>query len=218
MGTRSFALLALAFAAQACGRAAPEAVPASPIAAPPAAPPAASAPAGKTPMTGSLPGDRVPGFRATVRRAEGGGVVEERLDSLATKGTTLYVVVSTQCPYCNKYADAMKRVEAAYMPRGVDVVLVYPVRAEPDAEKIAWHAKMGFRGGQVLDADAAVAKLLETDKTPTAYVVDAKGVLLYRGAVEEEKAGGAPTPCLAEALDAVLAGKPVAVPSTEPAG
>jgi hypothetical protein len=214
MNTRIFACLALAIAAASCGQADPF-PPARPVA---GAQRPTAIPAGKTPMTGSLPGDRVPGFQATVRRTEGGGAREERIDSLATKGTTLYIVTSTRCPYCNKFADAMKRVEAAYMPRGVDVVHVYPVRAEPAEEKIAWHAKMAFRGGQVLDSDASVARLLEAAKTPTAYVVDAKGVIVYRGAIEEESAGGAPTPCLAQALDALLAGQPVAVPSTEPAG
>ncbi len=230
MTTRAIVSLLLGVAAAGCAQVAPPPpAPQRTVAAPPVEPPQAEVPPAKAPpaevppakllLTGSQPGDLIPGFRATVRRAEGGGVREEPIDSLATKGATLYIVNSTRCPYCAKYADAIKGVEAAYMPRGVDVVHVYPVREEPAEEKIAWHAKKGFRGGQVLDSDAAVAKLLEADKTPTAYLVDAKGVIAYRGAVESSGPdGGAPARYLADALESVLAGKPVAVPATDPEG
>jgi len=113
----------------------------------------------------------------------------------------------------------MKAVEAAYIPKGVDVVHVYPNRREPDADKVAWHAKMGFRGGQVLDDDAAIAKELVVDKTPTVFVTDARGVILYRGAIDSSTTDpkGA-KPWLADALEAVLAGRPVPVTTTEPEG
>jgi hypothetical protein len=207
------AALAAGLALPACARTGTEATPGTP-----ATPGTAAVPA-RTPMVGSLPGDLVPAFRATVRRAEGGTVREEPLDSRATPGATVYIVTSTRCPYCNADVDRMKGIEAAYMPKGVDVIHVYPNRAEPAAEKTAWHAEKGFRGGQVLDADASIARLLDANKTPTAYLVDGSGVIVYRGALAESgSGGGAPIPWLAEAIDQHLAGKPVAVPSTEPEG
>ncbi len=177
----------------------------------------AAAPAGL--MSGALPGDRVPSFRATVRRAGGDAAREEPFDSLATRSATVYIVNSTQCPYCRDYVGRMRRIEDAYMPRGVDVVHVFPNRAEPAAEKVRWHAQQGFRGGQILDGDASIARLLEADKTPTVVLVDARGVIVYRGAIDDAPEGGrVGATYLADAIEAHLAGKPVAVSSTEPAG
>lgn len=187
--------------------------------APAANAPAVNAPAAPVPalMTGTLPGDRLPTFTAKVRRT--GSPAEEGFDLAAAKGTTVLVVMSTQCPYCAEAVEPLKRVEGTFRSRGVEFVYLYPMKAEPEAEKVAWHAEKGFQAGQVIDADAAVAKLLKADKTPTAYVVDAKGVLRYRGAVVERPPGGGPgVHPLADALDEVLAGKAVSVPAAEPAG
>jgi len=169
------------------------------------------------PMTGSLPGDRIPAFRATVHRPAAG--LEEPFDSHATKGATLYIVNSTTCPFCEDYAERMREIEQRFMPRGIDVVHVYPNRAETPDEKLAWHAGKRFLGGQILDADAAIAHLLDADRTPIVYVALGDGMLVYRGAIDDAPSGGiVEHPYLADALEAVLAGRPVAVESTEPYG
>ena len=171
------------------------------------------------PETGSMPGRAIPEFRATVSRKAGDAWSSGPIDSRKAKGATLWIMNSTTCGYCSGYADRMKAIESAYMPRGVDVVHVYPVKAETDLEKVEYHAKHGFRGGQILDADSNIARSLVVDKTPTVFVTDARGVLLYRGAIDSSSADPAGAkPYLAEALDAVLAGKPVPVAETEPEG
>jgi len=170
---------------------------------------------------GTHPGFRVPAFQATVRRPSPQGVAEQPFDSRATKSATLYVVNSTTCPYCAMYVDRMKALETKYMPLGVDVVHVYPNRAEPAAEKTAWHAKQAFLGGQILDSDAAIARALEADRTPTVYLVTDKGVIVYRGAIDETaqpREGVAPKPWTAAAIEAHLAGRPIAESETEPEG
>jgi len=171
------------------------------------------------PMVGALPGDRIPQFTATVRRPSTDSVKEEPLDSHGASATTLYIVNSTTCPACDNYLDRMKELETVYMPRGVDVIHVYPNRSESDAEKVSWHAEQGFVGGQILDTDAAVAKALEADRTPTVCVIGADGIVVYRGAIDDSPLGGGiVTPFLAYALDAHLAGREVEVSATEPSG
>lgn len=168
------------------------------------------------PIPGSLPGDAVRAFEAPVRRS---GPVSERFDSRTAKRTVVYVINSTTCSFCHDYIARLKDIEAKYMPRGVDVIHVYPNRSESDADKVAWHAKQGFRGGQILDAQATVAKLLEAEKTPTVYVVDRKGLIVYRGGVDDSPSGEAVTiHPLADALDAILSGKSVEVSSFEAPG
>ncbi len=178
---------------------------------------ASTRPAAPAPMTGSLPGDRIPSFQATVHRPSAG--LEEPFDSHATKGATLYIVNSTTCPFCEDYAERMREIEQRFMPRGIDVVHVYPNRAEPAEEKRTWHAAQRFLGGQILDTEAAIAHLLAADRTPMVYVARADGILAYRGAIDDAPSGGlVQSPYLADALEAILAGRPVTVESTDPYG
>jgi len=212
---RRWLAVPLALALAACTADPQERPAAKPV---PTAPvPAASAPTAPTPTapTGTLPGDRLPEFTAKVRRAG----AEEAFDLAARKGTTVLVVMSTTCPYCAEAADPLKRVESTFQSRGVEFVYLYPMSGETPEEKAAWHAAKGFQAGLVVDAGAVVSKLLRADKTPTAYVVDGKGTLIYRGAVIEAAEGGGPVAHrLADALDEHLAGKKISVPSAEPAG
>jgi len=198
----------------------PSSVPApKPSPAPTEPPKAAAEPAGLG--DGAHPGFRVPPFIATVLRPSKAGVTEQPFDSRATKTATLYVVNSTTCPYCALYVDRMKALETKFMPLGVDVVHVYPNRKESAAEKTAWHAKQAFRGGQILDADAGIARALEADRTPTVYLVSGKGLIVYRGAIDESahvEEGVAPQPWAAAAIEAQLAGRPIAECETEPEG
>lgn len=194
----------------------------APVSGPPAtsaAAPATSAVAAPLPPMGAMPGRTMPGFRIAVRRPGAADGKTDSVDSRGGKGTTLWIVNSTSCGYCNSYAERMKAIETAYMPKGVDVVHVYPVRAETNEEKVAYHESRGFRGGQVLDSDSSIARGLVVDKTPTVFVTDARGVILYRGAIDsstDDPAGA--KKYLVEALDAVLAGKPVPTEQTEPEG
>ena len=170
---------------------------------------------------GAYPGFHVPAFKATVRRPSSSGVTEQPFDSRATAKPTLYVINSSRCPTCVQYAGREKALEAKYMPLGVDVVHVYPNRKEPADEKAAWHAKQGFLGGQIVDADASIARSLEVERTPTVYLVSATGVIVYRGGIDGnafEKPGEPFEPWAADAIEAHLAGRPIADDTTEPSG
>jgi hypothetical protein len=115
----------------------------------------------------------------------------------------------------------MKALEKKYTALGVDVVHVYPNRKEPADEKKSWHAKQGFLGGMIVDADASIARSLAAERTPTVYLVSAKGVIVYRGAIDDEafkRSEETTVPWAADAIDAHLAGRPVEVSRTEPAG
>jgi peroxiredoxin len=241
-----FALTTLALAGllAGCGAepekaAAPKKAPATPtVPALPATPPAPAAPA--TPATPTVPvapespapapaaatnevpegsevGQRIADYRNTVRRPGADAPVE--FGTLTQKGLTVYIVNSTTCPYCTQYVDRMKEIEKTYMAKGVDVVHVYPVREQTEADKIAHHKKQGFQGGLVVDCDAEFAKALDIEKTPTAILTDAKGVILYRGRIDDNaKADRVKARELADAIDLTLAGKPVEVTTTEPFG
>jgi len=74
-----------------------------------------------------------------------------------------------------------------------------------------------------LDETGKVGKTYGAKVTPDMYVIDAKGVLVYHGAIDDKKStnpgdiAGAKN-YVAAALDEVLAGKPVSTPKTDPYG
>ena len=154
-----------------------------------------------------------------MRRPDAVSAKVEQFDTNAQTKPTLYIMNSTTCPYCTAYIDRMKAIETTYMAKGVDVVHVYPMQAQSAAEKIAHHAKEGFKGGLIDDSASEFAKALDIDKTPTAILTDAKGTIVYRGRIDDNaKADRVKVRELADAIDLTLAGKAVEVSTTEPFG
>jgi len=73
------------------------------------------------------------------------------------------------------------------------------------------------------DPDGNLGQLYGAKCTPHVFVIDAKGSLAYKGAADDHATADADEvkqskSYVAAALDAVLAGKPVAVPLTKPYG
>jgi len=75
----------------------------------------------------------------------------------------------------------------------------------------------------LLDESGEVGKTYGAKVTPEMYVIDANGVLVYHGAIDDKKStnpgdiAGAKN-YVAAALDEVLAGKPVSTPKTDAYG
>lgn len=135
------------------------------------------------------------------------------------------------CPFSRKHYDSknMQGLQKEYVGRGVVWLSVISSakgkQGNFPAEKI--NAMDQERGGAasaiLLDSDGTVGKLYGAKTTPHMFVVDAKGVLVYAGAIDDNPsaspsdAAGARN-YVREALDAVLAGKPVATSYTKPYG
>ena len=165
---------------------------------------------------GTSPGKLVPKFTAT--GTTGGAAAS--LDSQAPGAVTVYCVGSTTCPYTNKYAAKLQSIESAYAGQAVTFVWLYPNRQESDAEKTAWHAEQKLGGLFVLDKDAAITKSLAAERTPEMVVTAADGTIAYRGAIDDGNGDPkrANVEYLRAAIDSTLAGQPVEVTETTPAG
>jgi peroxiredoxin len=141
-------------------------------------------------------------------------------DLLAKSKAVAVIFVATKCPISNAYNDRMAALGREYAGKGIAVVGINSNKTEPAAE-VAEHAKAhGFTFPVVKDDANKVADAYGAEKTPEVYVIAPTGGLLYHGRIDESRddAKNVRSPDLRNALEAILAGKPVPVPETKAFG
>jgi hypothetical protein len=139
--------------------------------------------------------------------------------------------VATDCPVSNAYAPEMQRVCREYSSRGVSCALVYEdvdTSAAPQTldDQVRRHLREYRHDGvpAVVDRHRSVASVAKASITPQAVVVDRAGSIRYSGRIDNFYAAlGRPRQRVTEhdlrdALDAVLAGRPVPRPRTDAVG
>jgi len=134
------------------------------------------------------------------------------------------------CPFVKKQYDpkAMQTLQKKYAEKKV-VWLSICSSAEgkqgylsPEDWKKAMAANGAAPTAMLLDADGTVGHLYDARTTPDMRVIDPKGNLVYKGAIDDNPSAQADplksTNYVAQVLDAVLAGKPAPVAETKPYG
>jgi thiol-disulfide isomerase/thioredoxin len=135
------------------------------------------------------------------------------------------VFVATDCPVSNSYAPEIQRVCKAYADKGVSCALAYE-DVKVDAGAVRAHLDAyGYRGiPAAIDNDRALADRTRASITPEAVVIDGSGRIRYQGRIDNLYTSLGKTRQvvtehdLTNALDAVLAGRPVARAKTEAIG
>lgn len=140
--------------------------------------------------------------------------VDGKNHSLASlKGTngTVLIFISTQCPVSNAYNDRMQKLAQDYKERGVNVIGIN-ANASESADDIKAHAAAHNLTFMILkDKGNKVADELGATNTPEAFLLDAGGKLVYRGRIDNSRNGQTISANdLRDAIDATIAGKPVA--------
>jgi peroxiredoxin len=172
--------------------------------------------AGEACAAGPLIGAPAPDFQRTTLDGKSFSLSE------AARSRTAVVVmfIATQCPYSNAYNDRMRDMAIAYEKQGILFVGINSNKSEP-ADDVAAHArKHGFTFPLMKDPGNKVADLYAAGHTPEIFVVDRGGMLRYHGRIDEnyENPSRVASPDLKDALDAMLAGKPVAKAETKAFG
>jgi len=136
----------------------------------------------------------------------------------------VFVFVSVECPVSNRYAPDVRRLHDQFKTQGVDTVLVYPNPADT-ANKIREHLKaFAYPVRALRDPSHELVKVTGAKVTPEAAVYNARGMLTYRGRIDDRYVRiGVERPAatrhdLADAIVATLAGKPIAPPRTDAVG
>jgi peroxiredoxin len=79
-------------------------------------------------------------------------------------------------------------------------------------------AEWGMKHPVLIDESGEVGRLYGAKTTPNMYVIDAKGILVYRGAIDNQEKGDKAINYVDAALADIKAGKPVATKETKPYG
>lgn len=161
--------------------------------------------AGDTGAAAFTLGSVVPDF--TLPDADG---KDRTLASLKGKSATVLIFIATRCPVSNGYNERMKTLASDYASRGVNVVGINANSTEPIEEVKQHAADKGFTFPVLKDRSNQIADRFDAQVTPEAYLLDASGKLVYHGAIDNSRSGDSITSnYLRDAIDAVLAGKPV---------
>ena len=138
----------------------------------------------------------------------------------------LSVVVFTcnQCPYAKAFEPRLIEIAKQYQSKGV---AFYAIDSNDDSQyDVETLANMrdravsnGYPYPYLKDADSKVARAYGARVTPHVFVVDGKGMVRYRGYVDDSARPEERTnPGLTRALDSLLANQPVANASTRAFG
>jgi hypothetical protein len=132
---------------------------------------------------------------------------------------TAVLFVSTNCPVSNAYNERMNAVYRDYSARGVQFAFVNS-NANEAVTEIDEHAKAhGFAFKVYKDAENVLADTLNAQFTPEVFVFDQTGTLVYHGRIDDTRElANVKSRDFRAALDAVLAGKAVAVSNTKAFG
>jgi hypothetical protein len=133
--------------------------------------------------------------------------------------------VTNDCPVSNYYAHEIRRICDDFAQRGVGCSLVYtdPTLTDDQAKK---HAQEYGHGAypKIVDRTHALVKATGASINPTAVLLRPDGSIAYRGRIDNSYAAiGVQRRIVTEhdvrdALESVLAGRPVARPEEPPIG
>jgi peroxiredoxin len=146
-----------------------------------------------------------------------------KLSQSDVQAVRVLVFLSTTCPIANSYTQELNRISAEFGQR----VQFLGVISDPQVTRS--EAMSHFREYQasfpvLFDASGLLSEALHPTHVPEVFVLNSTGAIAYRGAIDNAwEAIGRRRPniehhYLRDAMEAVLAGRPVDIPSTTPVG
>ena len=140
------------------------------------------------------------------------------------EGKTVVLEWTNQdCPYVQRHykAETMAKTREALGGKEKVVWLAIDTTNDTTKEKLkTWKKEQGFAYPVLHDEEGKVGKTYGAKTTPHMYVIDKKGVLRYRGAIDDAPKGEKedPTNYVKQAVSALQNGDEIAKKSTEPYG
>lgn len=136
---------------------------------------------------------------------------ELSLSSLKGKNGSVLIFVATKCPVSNAYNERMEKLAQDYKGRGINVIGINS-NSEEFGDAVKAHAAQNHLSFTILkDPSNKIADRLGATVTPEVYFLDGSNKLVYRGRIDNARdAAQVNSSELRDAIEATLAGKPVA--------
>jgi len=135
---------------------------------------------------------------------------QHTLNSLKGKNGAVIIFIATRCPVSNGYNDRMEKLAQDYQAKGINVIGINSNSTEPASEVKTHAAEKHLTFAILKDDGNKIADRFGANHTPEAYVIDASGKLVYHGRIDNsQNTANISSNDLRDALDALLAGKPI---------
>ncbi|MGI8812935.1 MAG: redoxin domain-containing protein [Pyrinomonadaceae bacterium] len=133
----------------------------------------------------------------------------ETLTDLKGKNGAVIVFLSSQCPVVRGYNERINKMAADFEARGIAFIGVN-ANATESLETVRAHAAATYKFPVLIDSGNVLADKLGANVTPETYFLNADNVLIYHGAIDNDRGGRNVTAdYLRSAVDAALSGKKV---------
>lgn len=131
-------------------------------------------------------------------------------NDLKGKNGAVVVFLSAQCPVVKGYNQRINQIAADYQAKGINFIGIN----SNATESLDWvksdAAEVGYKFPLLIDKGNVLADKLAASVTPEVYYFDARNVLLYHGAIDNDRSGRNITdPYLRTAFDSSLSGKKI---------
>lgn len=130
-------------------------------------------------------------------------------NDLKGKNGAVIVFLSAQCPVVKAYNERVNQIAADYAAKGITFIGINS-NATESGETVKSHAAENYKFPVLIDKGNVFADKLGATVTPEVYYFDAKNVLKYHGAIDNDRSGKAITDnYLRTAFDSSLSGKAI---------
>jgi peroxiredoxin len=167
-------------------------------------------------------GDAMPMTDVAMKSVSG---KEVTLSGVAGARGTLVIFSCNHCPWVKAWETRIAALGNDLPAKGIGVAAInsndpaaYP--GDDYADMVERAKARGFSFPYVVDSTSDVARAFGATHTPEAFLFDASGKLVYHGTIDDnaQDAAKAEHHYLADAADALLAGKPIVAAETKSIG
>ncbi|MGB3237383.1 MAG: thioredoxin family protein [Geitlerinemataceae cyanobacterium] len=153
------------------------------------------------------------------------GTVHHLARYLETSQAVCVVFISDRCPHVRSYLDRLKQLQTDFQDQNVTLIGINSNDAIQFPEEclenmMTFKATHHLNFPYVRDVTQDVAKGFDATRTPEAFLLDSKGVLHYRGRIDDnaEEPTAVKMPYLKQAIVQLLTGENILISQTEAIG
>jgi len=133
------------------------------------------------------------------------------------------VFLGSECPLAKLYGPRLSAIQESYRDLGVQIIGINSNTQDSLTEVAAFVHRHEINFPMLKDPGNKVADAMGAHRTPEVYLIDSQRIVRYHGRIDDQYGVGysrerQAKPELTVAIDELLAGKPVSIPTTDAVG